>query len=220
MAYTVKRKPQKVHRERISILDKVKSDKLGLPTEAVKEGAHEVTAKLREDLGRWSRVRRVVSLKPTMGCIDCDTTGKVVCQACGGGGNQKLVWNDEVQQCPTCEGTGTVTCSECTGRGEVENAHRKKLIAILVIGGLMWAYVLFRLWGGDILPEQRSKYMAGGGGGGVTSTAPRAGAANLPGGAQPGRSTGQPRGTDRSGATGQTGTAGQVGAAGQPGAGR
>jgi hypothetical protein len=172
MAYTVKRKPQKPERSGPSVLEKLKPAHIPIPTDVVKEGAHEVSEKLREDLGRWTRVRRAASLKPIVGCLDCDTTGKVACAACGGGGMQKLVWNEEVQPCPTCEGTGQVTCSACMGSGHVENAHRKKLIAVLVIGGLAWAYILFRLWGGDILPEQRAKYLARGGGGGSTGAAP------------------------------------------------
>jgi hypothetical protein len=216
MAYTVKRqpaKPPKPERSGNSVLNKLKPDHLPIPTETVKESAHEVKEKLREDFSRWTRVRRAVSLKPMVGCLACDASGKVACGACGGAGNQKLVWNEEVQQCQTCEGTGEVTCSECMGRGEVENVHRKKIIAVFVIGGLAWAYVLFRLWGGDILPEQQAKYLTRGGGGGSTGApAPTRGAmgqkhgtgsATLSGGAQPG-------------ANGAAGMLGQPGSAGGP----
>jgi hypothetical protein len=199
MAYTVKRKPAKPDKPaRPSVLDKLKPDHLpAIPTEAVKEGAQEVKAKLKEDFSRWTRVRRAVSLKPMVGCLNCDASGKTACGACGGAGNQKMVWNDEIQQCQTCEGTGEVTCAECAGYGEVENVHRKKLIAVFIFGGLAWAYILFRLWGGDILPEQRAKFLTRGGGGGSTG-APAAthgslgqthgsrGGATPPGGAQPG----------------------------------
>lgn len=192
MAYTVKRKPEKPARSGSSVLNKLKPDHLPIPTDTVKESAQEVKEKLREDFSRWTRVRRAVSLKPMVGCLACDAIGKVECGACGGAGNQKLVWNEEIQQCQTCAGTGQVTCAECMGRGEVENVHRKKLIAVLVIGGLAWAYILFRLWGGDILPEQRAKYLTRGGGGGATGApAPTRGTlgrphATAPNGAQPG----------------------------------
>ena len=209
MAYTIKRKPVKAPRRRNAVLDKIKSDHLPASTAAVREGAQEVTEKLRADISRWTRVRRAVSLKPTMGCIDCDTTGKVDCAACGGGGNQKIVWNDEIQQCQTCAGTGQVTCSDCMGHGEVENVHRKKLKFVLVVGGIGWAYILFRLWGGDVLPEQQAKYITRGGGGSTSAAAPArgslgqrgtrgqsvpagAGGAQQPGVTQPG--TGQPSG--------------------------
>ena len=201
MAYTVKRQPVKPQRERSKILDKVKIDKLAIPTDTVKEGASEVSTKLREDLGKWTRIRSAVSLRPMVGCMTCDTTGKVSCGACGGSGNQKMVWNEEVQQCPTCEGACTVTCSECMGQGQVENTKRKMLLVCLVLGGLCWGYVLFRLWGGDILPEQQSKYMAGGGGGGNTGTA---------GG--PKRAMGQPGGAVGNGAGGPSDSHGTNGA--------
>lgn len=133
--------------------------------EAVKEGAAEVREKLKSDISRWTRARRFVSLKPTLDCMECDGTGKHACSACGGEGLQKVVWNEEEQACPTCVGKGTVTCVECAGIGEVENKHRKKLVWVLAIGGLAWGYILFRLWGGDVAPELRARYLSGGGGG-------------------------------------------------------
>jgi hypothetical protein len=211
MAYTVKRKPMKPEkpaRAGSSILSKLKPDHLPIPTETVKEGAHEVTEKLKADISRIARVRRAVSLKPIVGCLDCDATGKAPCGACGGAGNQKLVWNDEIQQCATCDGTGQVTCAECMGRGTVENTNRKKLIWMLVLGGIAWAYVLFRLWGGDILPEQRAKYLTRGGGGGATGAqAPAGGVLGHPGANHIG--AGRPNGAGPRGAAGQPGMPGQ-----------
>jgi hypothetical protein len=157
--------------------------------ETVKEGAAEVRAKLKQDVSQWARARRLVSLKPTMGCMDCDATGKLACSACGGSGIQKVVWNDEQQACATCEGTGSVTCVECAGQRFVPNKHRKKLLWILVLGGIGWAFALYTLFQPDIAPELRARHLGGGGGGfstgrpktgGTSGTTPANGAA--PGG--------------------------------------
>jgi hypothetical protein len=136
------------------------------PREIVKEGAAEVREKLKADLSHWSRARRLVSLRPTMGCLSCDATGKLSCASCGGSGEQKLVWNDEVSACPTCEGKGIATCADCAGRGFVKNTHRKKWLWVLGIGGAAWALLLWRIWGDNIAPEAQAKYLHGGGGGG------------------------------------------------------
>lgn len=219
MAYTVKRKPQKPERPARtgpSLLDKMHvTEKAPQAAETVRESAVEVREKLKEDLGRISRlarVRRSVSLKPMVACLECNRSGKATCLTCGGAGSQKLVLNDEMQRCEACQGSGEVTCVECMGRGLVPNVHRKKVMWMLVVGGLAWAYVLFRLWGGDVLPEQRAKYMAGGGGGGGTGRpAPAAtlGSPVSPRGAQSGH-FGQPSGAP--GAPGASAAAGRLGA--------
>lgn len=134
----------------------------------VSEGASEVREKLRSDLSRLMRVRRFATLKPTMGCIACDATGKIVCAICGGTGKSKLVLDDRQEDCAHCDGTGRVTCVQCAGRGQVANVHRKKVLWLLVIGGLAWGYVLFRLWNRDILPDFRAQ----GGGRQISRPAP------------------------------------------------
>jgi len=146
-------------------------------------GAAEVREKLKSDLSRWSRVRRFATLKPTMGCITCDMTGKVLCDTCDGTGRSKLVFDDRQEACATCEGTGRVTCVTCAGRGIVPNVHRKKVLWLLILGGLAWGYVLFRLWNRDILPEFRAQ------GGGRQISRPVSGGRSLTPGA-----TGQPLG--------------------------
>jgi len=133
------------------------------PPATVREGADEVRAKLRQDLSRLTRFRRGISLKPTMGCIECDATGRVPCSSCAGSGQAKIVLGDKPEPCHTCDGRGTVTCIECAGRGRVPNVHRKKVLWLLGIGGLAWAFVLYRMWGGDVLPEQVASLKGGGG---------------------------------------------------------
>jgi len=44
-------------------------------------------AKLKADLSRMTRVRRVVSIKPTMGCVSCDATANSHVLAATGLGN-------------------------------------------------------------------------------------------------------------------------------------
>jgi len=125
--------------------------------EIVREGAQEVTEKLRQDLSRWSRLRRFVSLKQEIPCLDCDGAGKVQCTACSGSGKSAMVRDDgEQEACPRCGGQGSITCIECGGKGVIPNRHRKPLIAVLWVGGIAWAIILFELWGGDILPAQRA----------------------------------------------------------------
>jgi hypothetical protein len=141
---------------------------------SVREGAEEVRAKLKSDLSRMSRVRRAVSLKPTMGCIPCDASGKVPCLSCDGTGKSKIVISEEDQEeCHTCEGTGRVTCVDCEGRGILPNIHRKKILWVLGVGVACWAFVFWRIWGGDVLPEQAAKIRSSVGavGGGHTSGA-------------------------------------------------
>ncbi len=127
------------------------------PPAEVREGAEEVKAKLREDLSRWARLRRFVSLKPEIPCLECDGAGKIQCAACRGTGKSAIVTETgEQEPCPHCGGHGSITCVDCAGRGVIPNRNRKPLIWILVAGGVAWALILFQLWGGDILPEQRA----------------------------------------------------------------
>jgi DnaJ-class molecular chaperone with C-terminal Zn finger domain len=138
--------------------------------ETIREGAAEVREKLKSDLSsvsRLVRVRRFVSLSPTMTCPTCDGRREETCAACGGSGRQKVVWNDQEIVCEGCKGTTTQACGECFGRGRVKNIHRKKFLTLLCIGGLAWAFIVFQLWGRDVLPEQSAKYLHGGGGGGA-----------------------------------------------------
>jgi hypothetical protein len=152
------------------------------PRTTFKEGAEEVRAKLRGDISRLTRFRRGVSLKPSMGCIDCDATGKLPCISCDGSGRAKVLMGDEPEPCLTCDGKGYVTCTTCAGRGWVLNKNRKKLLWILGIGGLAWLFVFYRLWGGDVLPEQIAN-IKGGGGKAVRPPAPT-GAVGNPGGSR------------------------------------
>jgi hypothetical protein len=159
---------------------------------SVREGANEVKAKLRSDLSRVSRVRRAVSIKPTMGCVSCDASGKLPCNSCDGTGKSKIVLSDmEQERCHTCDGNGQVTCVDCAGRGIIPNVHRKKILWTLGLGAAAWAFVLWRIWGGDVLPEQAAKMKnaigVGGGGGhssgpvGNSHSAPGAPSVNSPG---------------------------------------
>ena len=141
--------------------------------DTLREGAAEVRDKLRQDfstISRWTRVRRFVSLSPTMMCPDCDGARQVTCGACGGVGKQKVVWNDEEIICEGCKGEKVQNCGNCFGRGRVKNIHRKKFLWLLGIGCLGWLFLLFELWGRDLLPEQSAKYLHGGGGGGTAGT--------------------------------------------------
>jgi hypothetical protein len=123
--------------------------------EVVREGAAEVGAKLKSDLSRWTRVRRVVSLRPMIGCMDCDATGKLVCEACSGTGRTKVQINEEAPlPCPHCDGSGQTTCVACAGQGEMPNVHRKKFLWLLIVGGIAWVLLLLQLWGRDLFPAQ------------------------------------------------------------------
>jgi hypothetical protein len=125
--------------------------------ETISEGAAEVKEKLREDLSRWSRARRFVSLKHEIPCLECDGAGRIQCHVCGGTGKSRLVLEDGTQEpCVQCDGRGSITCVVCTGKGQVPNAHRKTMLWLMVAGGLAWLFILFQLWGRDILPEQRA----------------------------------------------------------------
>lgn len=210
MAYAIKRKPEKQPRE--SVLNKLHvADKLPHVSDTAREGAVEVKEKLKSDLSRMARLRRAVSLKHIVGCLSCDATGKTECSACAGTGEQKLIMDEATEKCSICEGSGRVSCVECMGTGSLPNVHRKKLIWMLAIGGLAWAFILFELWGGDILPEQRSKFLARSGGGGAvmngggshgrtSSPHPLGGPANQPG-------TGAATGPAAAGVPGQPGLA-------------
>src|SRR5205823_2830245 len=125
------------------------------PRETVRASAAEVKAKLKSDLSRVTRVRRAVSLRPMMGCVACDATGRLPCASCDGTGKTKIVLNDVAEDCLTCQGRGTVTCVDCSGRGEVPNVHRKKILWLLGLGGAAWLIVFWFMWGGDILPQQK-----------------------------------------------------------------
>jgi hypothetical protein len=170
------------------------------PREVIREGAAEVKEKLRADISNWAKFRRFISLAPTMACLECEGTGSTPCSGCGGTGKQKLVWNDEEAVCATCEGKATVTCTECMGKGRVKNKQRKLFLWLFGLGALGWVFFFFRLWGGDVAPELRSKYLHGGGGGGTAKTrfAPR--------GNKPVGNVNQPT-TDGSGQTGTDGSA-------------
>lgn len=126
----------------------------------VREGAQEVKEKLREDLSRWSRVRRCVSLQREIPCLACDGAGKTLCAACQGSGKSGFTTETgEADACPRCGGHGSVTCVECAGRGRIANRHRTKLLWTLWLGGIAWVLVLLQLWGRDLLPEQRAKLL-------------------------------------------------------------
>lgn len=132
----------------------------------LREGAEELGAKLRTDISRWTRVRRMISINRTVSCLTCDGEGKVVCHVCGGSGKSKVILNEVQEDCPHCAGTGYVTCVECAGTGEVPNVYRKPILWTLAIGALAWIIVLWVLLGRDVMPEERA-HLAGGGGGGV-----------------------------------------------------
>src|SRR2546421_10953356 len=134
-----------------------------VPRTTFKEGAAEVKAKLRTDISRLTRFRRGVSIRPSMGCIDCDATGKLPCISCDGTGKAKVILREEPEPCATCDGQGYVTCTTCMGRGWVLNKNRKKILWLLGLGGLAWLFFFFRLWGGDVLPEQVANIKGGGG---------------------------------------------------------
>src|ERR1051326_1660114 len=120
-----------------------------IKTEAVREGAAEVGAKLKEDFSRWTRVRRFASIKPMMRCGSCDGTGRFTCISCDGSGKTKFTVGEQAEPCPTCQGKGTVPCTDCAGRGIVANVHRKKILWLIALGVLGWGFVLYTLWGGD-----------------------------------------------------------------------
>ncbi|MGC8666533.1 MAG: hypothetical protein ACP5VE_00255 [Chthonomonadales bacterium] len=136
------------------------------------EGAQEVGAKLRADISRWTRVRRMVSIKPTVSCLACDGNGKVVCAVCGGTGKSKVILNEVQEDCPHCNGTGQITCVECAGVGQVPNVYRKPILWTLGLGALGWLIVLWVLLGRDVMPEERAHLAGGGGGGVITGRAP------------------------------------------------
>ena len=148
-----------------------------VPHTTFREGAAEVKEKLRSDISRLTRFRRGVSLKPTMGCIDCDATGKLPCISCDGSGKAKVVLREEADPCATCDGRGYVTCTTCFGRGWVLNKNRKRLLWVLGIGGLAWLIVFWQMWSGDVLPEQVAN-LKGGGGRAQRSPAPIGAVAN------------------------------------------
>jgi hypothetical protein len=149
--------------------------------DTISEGAAEVKAKLRDDLSRWSRTRRYVSLKPAIPCLECDGAGKTQCAGCDGSGRSRIILDDDRQEpCVRCDGKGAVTCVVCAGRGMVPNAHRKKMLWMLALGAVAWLTILFHLWGRDILPEQRARLLQRGEHGqAITAPAPRS-----PGGGQ------------------------------------
>jgi hypothetical protein len=138
----------------------------------LKEGAEEVGAKLRADISRWARVRRMVSIKPTVPCITCEGTGKVTCEVCGGTGKTKVILNEVQEDCPHCDGTGQVTCVDCAGAGQVPNVYRKPILWTLGLGAVAWLIVLWVLLGRDVMPEERAHLVGGGGGGVVAGRAP------------------------------------------------
>lgn len=142
----------------------------------VREGAQEVREKLKEDLSRWTRFRRFVSLSPEISCIECDGAGKLQCTACRGTGKLALVREDGTQEpCPKCGEFGSITCTACAGKGRIRNPHRKRLLWILGLGGVAWLLILFQLWGRDILPAQRAAILQRGEHGKSITTPPAPG---------------------------------------------
>jgi len=154
--------------------------------ETISEGAAEVKAKLRDDLSRWSRTRRFVSLKPRIPCMECDGAGKTQCSVCAGSGRSRMVLEDGRQEaCTSCDGTGANTCVVCAGRGMVANAHRRTMLWVLGIGGVAWLLILFQLWGRDVLPEQRAAILQRGEHGNAVTAPPSRSPGGAPGGANP-----------------------------------
>lgn len=157
----------------------------GARNEKLHEGVDEIRSKLRQDMSRWAQARRSMTLKPTMGCMECDATGKVSCTTCAGTGASTLViGQDEAQKCLTCGGAGQVTCVDCAGKGWVENVHRKKIKLILYIGLVAWLLVLLRLWmvDHDLLPGFRAEVK----GRAVSAPAVQGGVTPVPGVPPPG----------------------------------
>lgn len=156
--------------------------------ELVREGAQEVKEKLRQDLSRWAKARRYVSLKERIPCVACDGAGKIVCAACEGSGKGVYAKEDGTRMdCERCGGNGSTTCTECAGKGTVLNPHRKKLIWLLWIGAVAWLLIFLQLWGRDILPEQRAKLLQRGEHGKSISAPPPSAGSGVPlapGGAQ------------------------------------
>jgi hypothetical protein len=139
------------------------SDHAAPPTSTVKEMAGDIRESMRGSLSGVSRVRRGISLRPILPCIDCDN-GKVVCDVCKGTGKATVVWNDEVTPCAVCGGVGSRKCSVCDGRGFVVNTHRKKVLWLLILGFVGWGAAAYMIWGGDLFPESRAKLFKSGGG--------------------------------------------------------
>src|SRR5437660_11474282 len=102
---------------------------------SVREGADEVKQKLKSDFSRMTRVRRAVSIKPTMGCVSCDASGKLPCDSCDGTGQSKIVLSGmDQERCHTCDGAGRVTCVDCAGKGILPNIHRTQILWLIGIG--------------------------------------------------------------------------------------
>ncbi len=188
--------------------------------EVVSEGVAEVKDRLREDISRLKKVRRGITLRTTMECLECEGNGRVICQSCGGLGKAKVVFGDEPGACETCVGSGRIGCVTCLGKGSLANPHRKKVLIVLGVGGVAWLLVFLRLWMGsfDVLPAVRAT-----GGGEVAPrnspmTSPMSGPGETvqPGGApgtapQPGALQPQSGFTAPSGAGGGGGTIAQPG---------
>lgn len=137
--------------------------------EAVREGVAEVREKLREDLSRWARARRAVSLKPMLSCMECDGAGRRACASCGGSGKGRVGADGAAPPCVHCDAQGTLTCVECAGSGLVPNTNRKRLLVVLWLGVAAWVLVFLRLYlmEHDVLPAFRAR------GGGASTGVPR-----------------------------------------------
>lgn len=48
-------------------------------------------------------------------CDDCQGSGEVLCQSCGGSG----LGDGDDGTCEDCDGNGAVTCDTCEGTGEI-----------------------------------------------------------------------------------------------------
>ena len=131
------------------------------------ESVSAIAGKVKADIAGVTGFRRYISLRRLIRCGDCDGIGILSCAGCGGAGEQKMVWNDEVSKCEPCAGTGEVTCDECMGRKFVKNPYRKFVVWAAVAGCLGWSWVIFSIWGSSLFPEEQSKLIHGGGNGGA-----------------------------------------------------
>ncbi|MEP6755374.1 MAG: hypothetical protein ABJA67_07730 [Chthonomonadales bacterium] len=160
---------------------------------AENEAVSELRSKLKSDLSQASGFSQYLTLRRTMKCSECGATGIVQCVVCNGEGKQRMIWNDEISTCEACEGKGEVTCGECEGRKFVLNPHRKKILILAGIGAACWAWILFSIYGPQVLPEQQAKLLHGGGAGGAAMISVQKGTiGKVPGqgGARSGRAAG------------------------------
>lgn len=164
--------------------------------EAVREGLTEVRAKITEDLSQWGKARRVMTLSPTLVCLDCEGTGTITCPRCNGAGTIPFGDDQEPVPCANCNGAGHYGCVTCASAGSLPNPHRKKIVIVLWVGLVAWLLIFIRLYllGHDVLPEFGKQggggVIQGRGGPAVPVSAP--GSAISPGIVRPGTGAGQP----------------------------